>query len=73
MASFEAFNDQMANMGIEDEENEELFLGDDIEEETNKYELCLVGRFLTEKNLNVRAINAVKTCRYLAACEGYHH
>lgn len=43
-------------MVIENEENEELIFEGDVEEEVNKYELCLVGRFLTEKNINVRAM-----------------
>lgn len=48
----------MASMGIEDEENEELFFGDEIAEDMNNYELCIVGRFLTEKNLNAREMKS---------------
>lgn len=47
---------QMEDMDIENEENEELVFGDEIEEEKNRFDLCLVGRFLTEKNINVRAM-----------------
>lgn len=28
----------------------------DIEEEVNKYELCLVGKFLTERNINIKVM-----------------
>nr|XP_017257901.1 PREDICTED: uncharacterized protein LOC108227327 [Daucus carota subsp. sativus] len=58
MAKVEEINDRMATMGIEDEENEELFFGDEVEEAANKYDLCLVGRFLTEKTLNTRAMKS---------------
>lgn len=29
-----------------------------IEEEINRYETCLVGHFLTEKNINTRAMRS---------------
>lgn len=29
---------------------------EEVEEQVNRYELCLVGRFLTEKNINTRAM-----------------
>lgn len=56
MARMEEINNRIANMGIDDEENEELFFGEDVEEESNKFDLCLVGRFLTEEMNNVRAM-----------------
>lgn len=40
---------QMEDLTIEAEENEELCLDDELIEESNKFELCLVGKFLTEK------------------------
>lgn len=57
MATMNDIEMQMEDMDIEDEENEELVFGDDIEEEKNRFDLCLVGRFLTEKNINVRDEN----------------
>ncbi|XP_074376886.1 uncharacterized protein LOC141718404 [Apium graveolens] len=45
-------------MDIENEENEELVLDEGVKEETNRFELCLVGRFLTEKNINVRVMKS---------------
>lgn len=56
MARFQNIEEQMAGLNIEEEENEELVFEDDIEEEVDRYELCLVGRFLTEKNINTRAM-----------------
>ncbi|WOH12015.1 hypothetical protein DCAR_0831512 [Daucus carota subsp. sativus] len=49
---------QMADLDVDKEENEELVLEDGVEEDANKFELCLVGRFLTEKNINVRAMRS---------------
>lgn len=45
-------------MNIEEEENEGFAFEEDIVENVNKCELCLVGRFLTEKNVNCRAIKS---------------
>lgn len=47
---------QLAEMDIANEENEELALDEGVEEDINRFDLCLVGRFLTEKNINVRAM-----------------
>lgn len=47
---------QLAEMDITNEENEELSFETGVEEEVNRFELCLVGRFLTEKSINVRAM-----------------
>ncbi|KAL8088288.1 hypothetical protein AgCh_038171 [Apium graveolens] len=58
MARYQNVDEQMAALNIEDEENESLIFEGDIEENVNRYELCLVGRFLTEKNLNVRAMKS---------------
>ncbi|XP_074346135.1 uncharacterized protein LOC141684894 [Apium graveolens] len=58
MADFEDIDVQMAGLGIEEEENEGFVLEGDIEEGANRYQLCLVGRLLTEKNVNVRAFKS---------------
>lgn len=58
MANIEGINDQLAIINIEDEENEELVFGDDAVEESNKFDMCLVGRFLTEKGINGRAMKS---------------
>lgn len=47
-----------AGLDIDDEENESFVLDGDFEEDVNRFELCLVGRFLTEKNINVRAMKS---------------
>lgn len=46
----------MTDLDISNEENEELIVDDDLEEVGNRFELCLVGRFLSEKSINVRAM-----------------
>lgn len=71
----------MADLNIDEEENEEFAFKGDVEEEVNKYELCLIGRFRMEKNINTRAmktkmadvwksamginIKEIETCIYL--------
>lgn len=35
-----------------------MFFGDEIEEAANKFKLCLVGCFLSEKNLNIKVMKA---------------
>lgn len=57
MARYRELNDQLEGLNIEDEENTAFFYGD-VEETKNKYDLCLVGRFLTEKGINVRAMKS---------------
>lgn len=49
---------QMAILGIEDEENASFVLEEEIEENVNRFDLCLVGRLLTEKNINIRAMKS---------------
>lgn len=56
MARYQNLDEQLANLNVEDEENEDLVFDGDVEEDVNKDELCLVGRFLTEKNINTRAM-----------------
>lgn len=58
MARMEDINERLAGMGIEDEENAELVFDEEAEDTSNKFEMCLVGRFLTEKALNVRAMKS---------------
>lgn len=47
----------MADLYIEGEENAELVFEDGVEE-VNKYSLCLVSRFLSESNINVRVMRS---------------
>ncbi|XP_074361402.1 uncharacterized protein At4g02000-like [Apium graveolens] len=48
----------MGDLDISNDKDEELVFDDEIDEVNNKFELCLVGKFLTEKNLNVRAMKS---------------
>lgn len=43
---------QFEEMDIENEENEELVFDESAEEDVNRFELCVVGKFLTEKTVN---------------------
>lgn len=56
MARYHGLEDQMANLDIEEEENESFVFDDESGDGSNRYELCLVGRFLTEKSINLRAM-----------------
>lgn len=56
MARYQNIEEQLTEMNIEEEENEGFAFEEDIVENVNKYELCLVGRFLTEKNVNSRTM-----------------
>lgn len=58
MARYRDIGDQMADLDIEDEENESFVFEGDVEEDGNRYDLCLVGRFLTEKTINLRAMKS---------------
>lgn len=58
MANTDDIEMRLADMDIENEENEELVIDVGVEEEINRFELCLVGRFLTEKNINVRVMKS---------------
>lgn len=58
MARYNDLNDQFNGLEIDDEENSAFVFGDEVIEETNKYDLCLVGRFLTEKHININAMKA---------------
>lgn len=57
-ACYQDLNDQMKGLDIDDEENTEFVFDDVVEEATNKYDMCLMGRFLTEKYINVRAMKS---------------
>lgn len=58
MAQYRDIDVQMANLDIDEEENESFVLDGDTEGGINRYELCLVGRFLTEKTINMRAMKS---------------
>lgn len=58
MASYSDIDQQMAGLEIDEEENEGFIIEGDIDEGVNRYELYLVGRLLTEKNVNVRAFKS---------------
>lgn len=48
----------MTDLDISNVENEELIFEEEYKEEGNMFELCVVGKILTEKNLNVRAMKS---------------
>lgn len=55
LVQMENLDTLMTEMNISNEENEEIVFDEEIEENNNRFELCLVGKFMTEKNINVRA------------------
>lgn len=57
MASINGLDDQFADLDIESEESSELVFEEDVNV-LNKYNLCLVRRFLSEKNINVWAMKS---------------
>lgn len=52
---------QIANKDIENEKIEVLIFDEGIEEGINRFELCMVGNFLTEKSINVRIMKTKMT------------
>lgn len=58
MATVNDIEVQLADLDIDNEENEELVIDDGVEENVNRFDLCLVGRFLTEKNINGRVMKS---------------
>ena len=48
MARHEDIEMQLAELDIDGEENEQLVVEEGVDETVNKFELCLIGRFLTE-------------------------
>lgn len=76
MARYHGIDDQIANLDIEDEKNESFVFDEEIGDETNRYELCLVERFLTEKTINLRAMRtkmANEDGRCLETYNGYKY
>ncbi|XP_074376703.1 uncharacterized protein LOC141718222 [Apium graveolens] len=53
MVWYQNLDEQLAVINIDEEENGDFIFDGDVEEQVNRYELCLVRRFLTEKNINV--------------------
>ncbi|XP_074346128.1 uncharacterized protein LOC141684890 [Apium graveolens] len=58
METNEDINQRMKSMGIEDEENAVFVPEGDVDESFNRYEFCLVGRLLTEKNVNTKIMKS---------------
>lgn len=58
MPRYQDIEMQLADLDIDKEDNESFVFEEDAEEVTNKYELCLVGRFLTKKNSNGRVMKS---------------
>lgn len=58
MEDNEDINQRMQNMAIDEEENAGFVLEGDVEDNTNRYELCLVGRLLTEKSINTKMMKS---------------
>lgn len=56
MARYQDLNLEMSNLVIDEEKNDAVVIEGDVDDVVNKYELCAVGRFLTKKNVNVRAM-----------------
>ncbi|XP_074346822.1 uncharacterized protein LOC141685625 [Apium graveolens] len=56
MARYQNLEEHLTYLNIDEEENEDFTFDDGVEEQMNQYDLCLVGRFLTEKNINTRAM-----------------
>lgn len=58
MAEGDNLDLRIAELDISNEENEEWMFDEEAEETGNRFELCLVGSFLTEKSLNVRVMKS---------------
>ncbi|XP_074359603.1 uncharacterized protein LOC141699588 [Apium graveolens] len=58
MAERDDINTNLQRLGIDDEENEGFILDEEVDENVNKYGLCLVGRLLIEKNINNRVMKS---------------
>lgn len=56
MARYQGIENHLANLDIEEAKNESFVFDEEIGTEVNRFELCLVGRFLTEKTINLRAM-----------------
>lgn len=58
MARYQDINVQITDLDIDSENNGSFEFAEEVVEVANKFDLCLIERFLTEKNLNVRAMKA---------------
>lgn len=58
MAQYNDLDDQFMGLDIADEENLAVVVDGGEEIEVNRYELCIVGRFLTERRINVNAMKS---------------
>ena len=58
MAENMNIDQHMASLNIDEEENESFTFDEGFEEDVNRFDLCLVGRILTEKNINTRAMKS---------------
>lgn len=58
MARYNDLDEHISNLNIEEEENKAIIFDNEVVEEGNKYELCVVVRFLTERSINVRAMKS---------------
>lgn len=56
MDRYHNIDEQLDHLNIEDEENEGFIFKDDIEEESDKYDICLIGRFLKLEKINTKAM-----------------
>lgn len=56
IARYQGIEDHLENIDIAEEENESFNFDEEIGTKVNRFELCLVGRFLTEKSINLRAM-----------------
>lgn len=52
---------QLEELNIVAEENQELCFDEELEDASNKFDLCLVGRFLTKKNINAKTMKSKMT------------
>lgn len=56
MAPYQNLDGQLKELKIEGEDNQDFTFDEGVEEQLNRYEPCLVGRFLTAKTINTRAM-----------------
>lgn len=50
LARYQNLDEHLADLSIEEEENGDSIFDEEVEEQVNRYELCLIGRFFTEKS-----------------------
>lgn len=61
MANIEDIEMQIEDLDIDNEKNEELILEGNVEEDVNRFEFCLVGKFLTKKKHKCSS-HEIKNC-----------